>query len=162
GAWVRRLLGWGGAAAGAPTAAPVAGPNPAHALVVFGLAYVLLFFVFIPLQAWRLVPGLLISEWVGMLGLVVLYARATGQRVRDVLRVPRVPARALLGAAFVGASAWAVVSVLAEWILPPPPELTKNLQHLIGPEAGRGLSLTIALVALTPAICEEALFRGVI
>ena len=31
--------------------------------------------------AWRLVPGLVLSEWVGVLGLVVLYARGTGQQI---------------------------------------------------------------------------------
>ena len=158
GAWVRRLVGWGGAAARVEAPAP----TPGHALAVFGLGYVLLFFVFIPLQAWRLVPGLVISEWVGMLGLVVLYARSTGQRLVDVLRVRRVSGRALAGAALVGASAWAVVGVIADWIVPAPPELTESLRRMVGPDGGRGLTASLALIALTPAICEEALFRGVI
>jgi sodium transport system permease protein len=158
GAWVRRLVGWGGATARAEAPSP----TPGHALAVFGLGYVLLFFVFIPLQAWRLVPGLLISEWVGMLGLVVLYARSTGQRLVDVLHVRRVSGRALAGAALVGASAWAVVGVIADWIVPAPPELTESLRRMVGPDGGRGLTASLALIALTPAVCEEALFRGVI
>jgi membrane protease YdiL (CAAX protease family) len=67
-----------------------------------------------------------------------------------------------VGAALVGASAWAVVGVIADWIVPAPPELTESLRRMVGPEGGRGLPLSLALVALTPAICEEALFRGVI
>ena len=160
GAWVRRLVGWGGPAARAEASTNT--PTPAHALAIFGLGYVLLFFVFIPLQAWRLVPGLVISEWVGMLGLVVLYARGTGQRLVDVLRVRPVPARALVGAALVGLSAWAVVGVIADWIVPAPRELTESLRRMVGPDGGRGLPASLALIALTPAICEEALFRGVI
>jgi sodium transport system permease protein len=158
--WLRRLVGLGGAPtrdSGAPT-----GPTPGHALAVFGIAYVLLFFVFIPLQAKSLVSGLLISEWIGMLGLVALYARATGQRLTDVLRLRPVPPRALAGAALVGLSAWAVVGVIADWILPAPPELTESLRRMIGPDGGRGLAFSLALMALTPAVCEEALFRGVI
>jgi sodium transport system permease protein len=159
GAWLRRLVARDPAASGD---APAPAPTPGHALAIFGAGYVLLFFVFIPLQSWRLVPGLLLSEWIGLLGLVVLYARGTGQRLGDVLRVRPVPARALLGATLVGASAWAVVGLLAEWIAPPPPELTESLRRLVAPEGGRGLPLSLALIALTPAVCEEALFRGVI
>jgi sodium transport system permease protein len=170
GAWVRRLLSirgrddapraGGEAVAGASVLAST--PTPGHALAVFGLGYVLLFFVFIPLQSWRLVPGLVLSEWVGLLGLVVLYARGTGQRLVDVLRVRRVPARVLAGAFLVGASAWAVIGLLAEWLAPAPPELVESLRRLVAPQGGRGLAPTLALVALTPAVCEEALFRGVI
>jgi sodium transport system permease protein len=161
GAWLRRLLAIGGDAADR-AAAPPATPTPGHALAVFGIGYVLLFFVFIPLQSWRLGPGLVLSEWGGILGLVVLYARGTGQRLVDVLRVRRVPARALVGAGLVGASAWAVVGILAQWIAPAPPALTESLRRLVAPEGGRGLAVSLALIALTPAICEEALFRGVI
>jgi sodium transport system permease protein len=161
-AWLRRLLSGAGENVDARAAAPPATPTPGHALAVFGMGYVLLFFVFIPLQSWRLVPGLVLSEWVGILGLVTLYARGTGQRLVDVLRVRRVPARALGGAALIGASAWAVVGLLAEWIAPAPPEISEHMRHLVLPEGGRGLPLSLALIAFTPAFCEEALFRGVI
>jgi sodium transport system permease protein len=160
-AWLRRLLG----ASERPAeraAPPSPAESPGQALAVFGAAYVLLFFVFIPLQARSLVPGLLASEWLGILGLVVLYARGSGRRLADVLRARRVPARALVGAALVGASAWAVVGLLADWIAPAPPELTESLRRLVGPTGGRGLLTSLALIALTPAVCEEALFRGVI
>jgi sodium transport system permease protein len=159
-AWLRRLAGLGGDAAPESTAED--GPTPAHALVVFALGFVLLFFFFQGLQAWRLVPGLLISEWVGLGGLVVLYARATGQRLTDVLRVRRVPARALVGAALVGASAWAVVGVVAQWILPAPRELEESLRKVVEHTGDRGLGVSLVIMALTPAVCEEALFRGVI
>lgn len=161
GAWVRRLLGFGAAAAPGPRDATT--PTPGHALAIFGVAYVLLFFVFIPLQRWRLAPGLILSEWGGILGLVVLYARGTGQRLGDVLRVRRVRGRVLVGAALVGLSAWAVVGLLAQWILPAPPELVESLRKMVAPVDGsRGLAVSLGLIALTPAICEEALFRGVI
>jgi sodium transport system permease protein len=163
GAWVRRLLGFGAAAAPAPGPRADTAPTPGHALAIFGVAYVLLFFVFIPLQAWRLAPGLVLSEWGGILGLVLLYARGTGQRLGDVLRVRRVPGRVLVGATLVGLSAWAVVGLLAEWILPAPPELVESLRKMVAPTDGsRGLVVSLGLIALTPAICEEALFRGVI
>jgi sodium transport system permease protein len=157
GAWLRRLLGRSPRAVDAPTSTP----NPANALALYGVAYVLLFFAFIPLQAWRLGPGLALSEWGGLLGLVVVYARATGQPLRDVLRLYRPRAGALVGAALIGLSAWAVVGFLAQWLLPVPKELIDNLRRVVAPPDGsRSLPMALVLMALTPAICEEALFRG--
>jgi membrane protease YdiL (CAAX protease family) len=161
-AWLRRLLtGHAGPAADAAAAQQI--PGPGHAITLFGIAYVLLFFVFIPLQARGLESGLLISQWVGMLGLVVVYARATAQPLRDVLGLRRPRARALLGALLIGLSAWAVLGVLIGWIAPAPDELVEKLRRIIAPTDGsRGLAVTLFLMAVTPAICEEALFRGAI
>jgi len=159
GTWLRRLLA--PSAPRASTAAP--GPTPGHALALFGVAYVLLFFVFIPLQSWRLGPGIALTEWVGILGLVVIYARGTGRSLVDVLRVRPVSARALVGAVLVGASAWLVIGLLADWLVPVPPEVVESLRRVVAPHDGsRGLVTSLALIALTPAVCEEALFRGAI
>jgi sodium transport system permease protein len=124
------------------------------------VAYVLMFFVFFPLQSRHLELGLLASEWGGMLGLVAIYARLTRQRLRAVLVLDRPPARALLGALLCGLSAWVAIGLLAQWIAPPPPELVENLRRQISPPGGRGMVITLLLMAVTPAICEEALFRG--
>jgi sodium transport system permease protein len=159
-AWLRRLVGGDGAPERLEAAAP--GPTPGHALAMFGVGFVLLFFVFREVQAWRLVPGLLITEWAGLFGLVVLYARGTGQRLAELLRVRAVSARALAGAALVGSSAWAVLGVVAHWILPAPRELEERLRHVVEQSGSHGLAASLALMALTPAVCEEALFRGVI
>jgi membrane protease YdiL (CAAX protease family) len=54
-----------------------------------------------------------------------------------------------------------VVGLPSEWILPAPKEVVERLRHIIAPASGdRGTVLTLLLMALTPAICEEALFRG--
>jgi sodium transport system permease protein len=162
GKWVKRLVGLDGATREA-AGQPLGSGSPGHAIALFGVAYVLLFFVFIPLQSWRLAPGLAITEWVGLLGIVVVYARGTGRPLADVLRLRPAPARALVGASLVGVSAWAVVGTLADWILPAPPELVESLRRMVAPSDGsRGLVFSLALMALTPAICEEALFRGAI
>jgi sodium transport system permease protein len=158
-AWVRRLVGWGGPAAAAESPAP----TPAQALTIFAVGFVLMVGVFVPLQKRNLGTGVLLSEWVGMLGLVALYARGTGRRLRDVLQLRPVPARALLGAALMGLSAWVVLGMLAQWIAPPPRELEESMRRfVVPPDGSRGLGLSLLLIALTPAICEEALFRGAI
>ena len=163
-AWLRRLLfdaktpslASGGVASSAPPA-----QGAGHAIAVFAVAFILLFFVFIPLQKRSLVSGLLISEWAGMLGLVVVYARAMSLPLRDVLVLRRPTPRALLGASLIGVSAWAVVGTLSTWIAPAPNEVVEQLRRAVVPvDQSRGIATTLLLMAVTPAICEEALFRG--
>jgi sodium transport system permease protein len=160
-AWVRRLLAFGPARDGATTPTSSTPPSPSQALMVFAVAFILFVSVSVPLQRWRLAPGILLSEWVGMLGLVVVYARGTGRRLTDVLRLRAVPARALAGAILVGLSASTVLGLLAQWFFPPPPELVEALRHMVASRDGvGGVALSLVLTALTPAVCEEALFRG--
>jgi sodium transport system permease protein len=164
GAWLRQLVA--GRAGGAPAGGARAfgaddAPTAGQAMGLYATACVLLFFVFVPLQSWRLEPGLAISEWGGLLGLTWLYARGRGQRLSTVLRlVPPAP-RALVGAILIGLSAWVVVGLLAEWIVPAPKEVVEGLRRIVAPTGhDRGTLATLLLMAVTPAICEEALFRG--
>jgi sodium transport system permease protein len=157
GAWLRHVV----RGRAAPAEAPDEGPTPGHAVALYAVACVLLFFLFVPLQSWRLGPGLLLSEWVGLGGLVWVYARGRGQPLARVLRLRTPSASALAGAILIGASGWLVIGLAAEWILPAPKEVVESLRRAVAPPAGgRGLLATLFLMALTPAICEEALFRG--
>jgi membrane protease YdiL (CAAX protease family) len=139
-------------------------PNPptaSQALFLYALAFGLLYFLWLPLQRRDLVLGLLASEWGGLFGLVVLFAWFTRRSLAGLLRIVRPPPRSLAGAALVGLSAWAGVAMLSEWVSPAPKELIEQLRRsLIPTDGSRSLLATLALVALTPAICEEALFRG--
>ncbi len=163
GAWLRHVVRGPAASTGAPDApdAPDEGPTAGHALALYAVACVLLFFLFVPLQSWRLGPGLLISEWVGLGGLTWIYARGRGQTLGRVLRLRAPSAPALAGAILIGASGWLVIGLLADWILPAPKEVVESLRRAVAPPTGdRGLLATLFLMALSPAICEEALFRG--
>jgi len=136
-------------------------PSAGQALLLYALAFVLLYFVWMPLQRRHLVFGLLASEWGGLLGLVVLFSVITRRSLVGLLPIARPSARSLAGAALVGLSAWAAVAILSEWVSPVPKEVIEQLRRsLIPTDGSRGLLGTLALVALTPAICEEALFRG--
>jgi sodium transport system permease protein len=156
-AWLRHLvLG--------PRAEPVetsdAPPTAGHAIALFGVGVVVMF-AFAPLQQWRLALGLALFEWVGLFGLTAAYARGSGRRLTAVLRLRMPSASAVAGAALIGSSAWLVVGLLAEWVLPPPKELVDKLRDVITPAEGRGaFALALLLTAFTPAVCEEALFRG--
>ena len=83
-------------------------------------------------------PGLALFEWVGLLGLTAIYARGSGRRSRAVLRAARArPRAAVAGAILIGSSAWLVIGLLAEWVLPPPKEVVESLRHVITPPEGR-------------------------
>jgi sodium transport system permease protein len=157
-AWLRHLLLGPRAARPDETDAP---PTAGQAIALFGFA-VLVLFAFAPLQAWRLAPGLALFEWVGLLGLTAVFARGSGRRFTTLLRLRRPSLTAVAGALLIGCSAWIVLAVVVQLIQPPPPkELEEHLRRLIPMGEGRGgLPLALLLVAVTPAVCEEALFRG--
>jgi sodium transport system permease protein len=136
-------------------------PTAGSALALFGIACVMLFFLFVPLQSWRLRPGLLISEWGGLGGLTWIYARGRGQTLAGLIRLRPPPALAAVGALLIGLSAWLVVGLLVEWVAPPPREVVEQLRRAIAPPGGdTSLIGALLLMAFTPAVCEEALFRG--
>lgn len=60
-----------------------------------------------------------------------------------------------------GASGWVVAALVSQWIAPAPQEVLEQLKRTFAPEqGGRPYLLNLFVVALTPAVCEEALFRG--
>jgi sodium transport system permease protein len=137
------------------------GTGTGDAMTLFALAFLLLYFVFLPLEKRHLVSGLLAAEWIGLFGLVLLYARMSRQRFAHVIGFARPRVRALLGAALIGCSAWAAVAILSEWLLPVPRQVLEELRRSILSLGGnRGYGMTLLLMAISPAICEEALFRG--
>jgi sodium transport system permease protein len=159
-AWLRHLLLGPKAAAAEPMPPRDEAPTAGQALALYAFAWLVLL-AFAPVQAWRLVPGLALFEWVGLLGLTAVYARGSGRRLASVLRLRMPSAAAVAGALLIGSSAWLVIGLLVEWVLPPPKEVIEGLRHVITPAQGKsGFAFALLLTAVTPAICEEALFRG--
>ncbi|MBN2576611.1 MAG: CPBP family intramembrane metalloprotease [Deltaproteobacteria bacterium] len=131
------------------------------ALVLFALAFLLLYFVFLPIEQHSLVVGLLAAQWLGLFGLVLLFARLSGQRFADTIGLGRPAPAAYLGALLIGCSAWAAVALFCEWLLPVPKHLVEELRKtIVPPDGSRGFAVTLLLMALSPAVCEETLFRG--
>lgn len=63
----------------------------------------------------------------------------------------------------IGCSAWVVASALLIRLLPPPPSLGKALEEILMlRDPSMPAALLLLLVAVQPAIAEEALFRGFI
>jgi sodium transport system permease protein len=144
------------------------GPRPREAagvgdaLVLFALGFVLLFAVFLPLQRQDMIRGLLVSQWGGMVGLVLAYLVARARDVRASLGLTPPAPLAVVGAALMGATGWTVAALLSQWIAPPSPGELEALRNVLFPPHHRPLVVTLALFALTPAICEEVFFRGAV
>jgi sodium transport system permease protein len=69
--------------------------------------------------------------------------------------------RSVIGAVLIGCSAGAAVAGITVRILPPPDSLKEGIKHvlMLGSEQP-SLWLALLLFSVTPALCEEALFRG--
>jgi sodium transport system permease protein len=161
--WIRQLLGRERVAAVDVATPPDSSPvtSPEHAIGLFAIAFVASFFVFTWLQRWRVIPGLMLSQWLGFFGLVWIYARLVRRRLGQVIGLRRPSPWALVGATLLGLSGWVILGVLADRLMPPPPQLVEAMRRLIRPPSGdRPLVISLVALALTPAICEEALFRG--
>jgi sodium transport system permease protein len=135
--------------------------NAGDAMVLFALAFLLLYFVFLPIEKRHLASGLLAAEWLGLFGLVWLFARISGQTLTSVAGFSRPKPQTVLGAALAGCSAWAAVAIVSEWLLPVPKQMLEELRKSLIPlDGSRSFLATLLLVAASPAICEECLFRG--
>jgi sodium transport system permease protein len=138
-------------------------PSAGEAMALFAIGYLLLYFVFIPLQQRDLIRGLLISQWAGLIGLSFAFALITKRRPRAAFGLVAPSSRALAAAVLVGLGGWMLANLASQWIAPPPKEYIEAFRRLLFPEANaRGLATNLFLFALTPAICEELFFRGLL
>ena len=102
------------------------------------------------------------SEWAGLGGLTGLFARGRGQLLARVLRV----ARAVADGRCRRRADWSVRLAGGRAFWPSGSSRRPSRSSRVcgapslPPRLAAGLLLTLFLMALTPAICEEALFRG--
>lgn len=128
------------------------------AATAFALA-VVVFWILAPLSQKHLLGGTIVSQWGGMLGLSLMYVRVRGLPLASTLGYVRPQKRFIASAVLLGMGGWMVVGVLAQWIKPPSEEVTASLRHML---QSLSTPVSLFLFAVTPAVCEEALFRGLI
>lgn len=138
-------------------------PSPLMVLVFVAIAAVVMFYGSLLLEGRGLV-GVLLGTQLGFMLLPTLaWVLAFGLDARRTLSLRPPPARSIVAAVLVGASAWAVVAGLVMRFMPDvPEELTKALEQVLMRDVSGGLALALLLVAVTPAVCEELLFRGLL
>ncbi|HRI66826.1 MAG TPA: ABC transporter permease subunit/CPBP intramembrane protease [Polyangium sp.] len=138
------------------------GGTPSLDLVVFGFAAILMVIFYASLAVEKMTnkTAQLVGTQYGLMllpPLVILGLSGASIRETMVLRLPKL--RAVLGALLIGLSAGAVVSAFALRLVPVPRSFSENMSQALLLD-GQPYWLLLVIVALSPAICEEALFRG--
>lgn len=137
-------------------------PTPGIALFTFAACLLLLFYLGTYLQGTYALLGVGLTQWLLFLlpTLLILWFVRVDLKAALGLRMPSATAWA---GTIVIALGWVVISLqLSVWqqrILPMPPELADEMKRLLRLEESSVLLLLLVL-AFSPAICEEALFRG--
>lgn len=136
------------------------------ALPLYGVVMLLIFYLGAYAQFRTPMPGLVFTEWVLILLPVLLslwYARIN---IRESLRLRAAGPVQLLAAALTALAVLVLVmafNTVHERILPVPESMREQFSAFLAPSGERpGLWLLFFAMAVSPAVCEEALFRGVI
>lgn len=145
---------------------PATAPTPGLALSLYAFILLLLFYVGAFFQMVNPLVGVVITQWVLILlpTLGLLWLFRVNLRTALRLRRPTLTQAAL--ALTAGAAALVLMLQVNVWhgrFLPVPEEMAQFFEGLFAEAStGRGRILLIFALALSPAICEELLFRGAI
>ena len=144
---------------------PSAAPQPAQAAILMLTVLGLILVVGQYLQAMDVITGLLVTEWLLIGAPVLLLVRLGRLDPVEVLHLRRVGPGTMIGALLAGLCGWFLVGVVVQSVqqrfLPMPRELMEQMTRLLF-SGQRHLALDLLTLAISPAICEELLFRGVI
>ena len=138
-------------------------PSPGFALAAFAIVLVLGFYASLSMRGWPIhwmIVGLQVGAFlVPTLAMVALF----GFDWRRTLALRRPPLATLPIAVVLGATAWLFAGGAVSRLLPPPESLVRAMQRLVqlGDDPVPLWAIWL-VIAVTPAVCEELLFRGLI
>ncbi|MDX9720036.1 MAG: ABC transporter permease subunit/CPBP intramembrane protease [Myxococcota bacterium] len=139
-------------------------PSVSEGLAWWVFAFVLLFYVGANLQRWNPQWGLLATLWGVLLVPTLLLTKVQKLNWRETFSLRRAGARGWLAALLLGLSAWSVVALVERalrQVLPMPELFVEQMsQFFPQPQGALDALWLLFLLALTPAVCEELLFRG--
>ncbi len=134
---------------------------------VFFVAGVAVVFVSggLALQLWLGEGGLPLAEWLFLFLPAIVFVRVRGHDLADTLSLRSPTAPGLAGAVLLGVGATPVAWAIG-WaqslVAPAPPEVVEAMEALVTAQTPGRLAWLLFAVAVTPAICEEIVFRGVL
>jgi sodium transport system permease protein len=143
------------------------GGVPDQPAAVLFVAFVAVFFFWggIQLQIRLGERGLFAAEWLLLFVPAVVFVFLGGYNPVRTLSLRRPGLRSVAGGLILTAGAMPLVWVLGwlqSFVLPIPWELLEGLEQLVTAESATRLAWLLLLLAVTPAICEEIVFRGVL
>lgn len=144
---------------------PMPSPPLPAALAWFCVLFVLFYYVGSILQTWDLQMGLVVTLWGLMLVPTVALSIWARWDLRGTFQLGGPPPLAWPLAVFLAFGGILVVNAVNEWIMslgwePPAAYLEQMEQLLTAPDTPVGWLAAFFVLAVTPAICEEYLFRG--
>ncbi len=138
-------------------------PTLTQSMLFIALVALLFFHVGRNWQVRWLERGLFMSEWLLLFLPVLVFVFVLRFDAVKTLSLRKPSGKAVLGGVLLmlGGTplAW-FVAWLQSFILPIPWELVEGIGDLLTPDSGRDLLWLLLLAAVTPAICEEFVFRG--
>ncbi|WP_437814857.1 ABC transporter permease subunit/CPBP intramembrane protease [Sorangium sp. So ce1078] len=149
----RAVLGLGRRAGGAPSAG--------FSLAAFAAVQVLFFYGSLLISRASVAVQLAVSQVGFFLAPTLALVAGFGYSPRATLGLRRPSARGIAGALLLGVSAWAAIGgTVLRWF-PAPEPFARELSELVL-LGGQPYLVVVLLVAVTPAVCEELLFRGLV
>lgn len=138
-------------------------PSPAFAFISFALVLVVTFYASMWLENAGLIVMIIVTQYAFFLLPTWGFAAGMKFSLKETFSLRRPPWQGLLAALLMGLSAWTVIGGLVIRLLPPPDSLVKAMEKiLLLDNAAMPLWVVLLLLGVTPAICEECLFRGLI
>ncbi|MGD9902397.1 MAG: ABC transporter permease subunit/CPBP intramembrane protease [Vicinamibacterales bacterium] len=138
-------------------------PTPGLILAIFAVVLVVAFYGSLAMRGWPIHRALLVLQYGGFLLPTGLAVWLFAFDARPTLAIRRPPITAVAAAVALGATAWLVAGGLVGRLLPPPESLTRAMQRLIQlGDDPMPLWVVWLVIGLTPAICEELFFRGLV
>lgn len=136
--------------------------NPLHGIILFLIIMLLFLFVFAPLQLHFGMTGLLLTE-LGLLAVTLLAVRVTGQDFRDVFPIRRPRFGQIMGTILLWAGCFLsvmLVTLITMYFFPEGfLDVSSGMTSMF---ASVPAFFSFLIVAVSPAICEEAMHRGFI
>jgi len=143
---------------------PKSRPSVGEAVAWVVVSFVLLFYLGVALQQRSLMYGLIATLWGVLLIPTLAVARYLKLDLRETFALRWPGWRPIVAAGIMGLTTWALVHWLngfVEYVLPPPDEFVEGMKRLFEqPHTTSGWLLTLFAAAVSPAVCEEMLFRG--
>ncbi len=140
-------------------------PSSSAVLLFVSFVAVAFFWVGIRLQVSLGESGLLAAEWLLLLTPAVAFVLFGGFDPVRTLSLRRPTRTGVAGGMILIAGAMPLVWVLGwlqTFVLPVPWEMLEGLEQLVTADSAGRLAWLLLLLAVTPALCEEAVFRGVL
>jgi len=140
-------------------------PTPETAMIFVAILAVVFFLGAVQLQIRFGERGLLAAEWLLLLIPAIGFIVLGGFDPVRTLSLRRPTAAGVAGGVMMIVGAvplvW-VIGWLQSFVLPVPWELLEGLEELVTADSPRRLLWLLLVLAVTPAICEEVVFRGVL